>query len=60
MSVPLAVPTYESHQKTRPGFLFPIQKSKRSPAGSVDQCVFGQVAGWLESAIADSILQFPA
>ena len=45
MTVPLVVPSDEGHQKTRPSFLFPVQKSERSPAESVDQCVFGQVVG---------------
>ena len=54
MSVPLAIPTDEGHQKTRPGFLFPVQKSERSPAGSVDESVFRQIAGWVEGEGRDS------
>ncbi len=54
MSVPLAVPTDEGHEKTGPGFLFPVQKSERSPAGSVDEGVFRQIAGWVEGERRDS------
>ena len=54
MSVPLAIPTDEGHEKTRPGFLFPVQKSERSPAGSVDERVFRQIAGWVEGEGEDS------
>ena len=59
MSVPLAIPTDEGYEKTRPGFLFPVQKSERSPAGSVDERVFGQIAGWVEAAITSSSLRLP-
>ena len=59
MSVPLAIPTDEGYEKTRPGFLFPVQKSERSPAGSVDERVFRQIAGWVEAAITSSSLGLP-
>ena len=59
MSVPLAVPADEGHEKTGPGFLFPVQKSERSPTGSVDESVFCQVADWLKGAITNSILKPP-
>ena len=45
MSVPLAVLTEEGREKTGPRFLVPFEESERSPSGSVDERVFGQV-GW--------------
>ena len=59
MSVPLAVPPDEGDEKTGPGFLFPVQKSERSPTGSVDESVFGQVADWVAGAIKHSLLKTP-
>ena len=59
MSVPLAVPTDEGHEKTGPGFLFPIQKSEGTPTGSVDESVFGQVADGVQGALTNSILETP-
>jgi len=51
MSVPLAVPAEEGDEKTGPGFFFPVQKSERSPAGSVDESVFGQVGDRVEGSV---------
>ncbi len=59
MSVPLAIPTDKGHENTRPGFLLPVQKPERSPAGSVDERVFRQIAGSVEAVIASSSLRLP-
>ena len=59
MSVPLAVLPDEGDEKTGPGFLFPVQKSERSPTGSVDESVFGQVVDWVAGAINNSTLKTP-
>ena len=59
MSVPLAVPTDEGHEKRGPGFLFPVQKSERSPTASVDESVFGQVVDRVEGTIPKSVFKTP-